>query len=80
MTIGLIIGIIAVVLVLWILLANIRIVPQAEAYVIERLGKYKATWNAGLHLKTPFIERVARRVTLKEQVLDFPRDLQILTG
>ena len=72
MTIGLIIGIIAVVLVLWILLANIRIVPQAEAYVIERLGKYKATWNAGLHLKTPFIERVARRVTLKEQVLDFP--------
>ena len=60
------------VLVIWLVVANIRIVPQAEAYVIERLGKYKATWNAGLHLKVPFIERVARRVTLKEQVLDFP--------
>ena len=72
MNIGIIIGCVAAVLVIWCLLANIRIVPQAEAYVIERLGKYKTTWNAGLHLKTPFIERVARRVTLKEQVLDFP--------
>ena len=69
---GLVIGIVVVVVILWILLANIRVVPQAEAYVIERLGKYKATWNAGLHLKTPFIERIVRRVTLKEQVLDFP--------
>ena len=69
---GLIGIIIIAVIVLWLLLTNIRVVPQAEAYVIERLGKYKATWNAGLHLKVPFIERVARRVTLKEQVLDFP--------
>ena len=68
---GLIGIIIIAVIVLWLLLTNIRVVPQAEAYVIERLGKYKATWNAGLHLKVPFIERVARRVTLKEQVLDF---------
>ena len=72
MNIGIIIGCVVGVLIIWCLLANIRIVPQAEAYVIERLGKYKTTWNAGLHLKTPFIERVARRVTLKEQVLDFP--------
>ena len=64
--------IILAILIIWFLLANIRVVPQAEAFVIERLGKYKSTWNAGLHLKTPFIERVARRVTLKEQVLDFP--------
>ena len=69
---NLIIGIIIVLLVLWILFSNIRIVPQAEAYVIERLGKYKTTWEAGLHLKFPFIERVSRRVSLKEQVLDFP--------
>ena len=72
MSAGLILTIILVVIIVWLLATNIRIVPQAEAYVIERLGKYKATWNAGLHLKVPFIERVARRVTLKEQVLDFP--------
>ena len=69
---GYIVAIVLIILILWFLMANIRVVPQAEAYVIERLGKYKATWNAGLHLKVPFIERVARRVTLKEQVLDFP--------
>ena len=50
----------------------IRIVPQAHAFVIERLGAYSATWNVGLHFKLPFIERVARRVNLKEQVVDFP--------
>ncbi|MCR4901797.1 MAG: SPFH/Band 7/PHB domain protein [Butyrivibrio sp.] len=67
-------GVVYVVLILIIVLicANIRIVPQAEAFVIERLGKYKATWGAGLHVKVPIIERVARRVTMKEQVLDFP--------
>jgi len=70
--VGLIVGIIVALIVIWILSANIRIVPQAEAYVIERLGKYKTTWEAGLHLKFPFIERVSRRVSLKEQVLDFP--------
>lgn len=69
---GMIIAVILIVLAVWLLITNIRIVPQAEAFVIERLGKYRATWNAGLHLKVPLIERVARRVTLKEQVLDFP--------
>lgn len=64
--------IVILVIVIWIVLANIRIVPQANAYVIEHLGKYKATWGAGLHLKTPFIERISAKVSLKEQVLDFP--------
>ena len=50
----------------------IRIVQQAKAYVIERLGAYKTTWNVGIHLKVPFIERVAKIVSLKEQVADFP--------
>ena len=63
---------ILVLLVLFILIRNIRIVQQAKAYVIERLGAYKTTWNVGLHLKVPFIERVAKVVTLKEQVADFP--------
>ncbi|MBE7016295.1 MAG: SPFH/Band 7/PHB domain protein [Ruminococcaceae bacterium] len=55
-----------------LLLPNIKIVPQAHEYVIECLGKYKTTWGAGIHLKIPFIERVSKRVTLKEQVLDSP--------
>ena len=50
---------------------NIRIVPQANAYVIERLGKFKGVWGAGLHIKIPFIDRIANKVLLKEQVLDF---------
>lgn len=66
-----IVGIIAAVVVI-VLLANIRIVPQAHEYVIELLGKYKTTWSAGIHLKIPLIERVAKKVTLKEQVLDSP--------
>ena len=66
---------------LWIVLAilliaflasNIVIVPQAKAYIVERLGTYKCTWNTGLHIKVPLFERIARRVTLKEQVVDFP--------
>ena len=60
------------IIVLSLILTNIRIVPQARAFVIERLGVYKTTWYAGLHLKIPFIERVVRNVSLKEQVLDFP--------
>jgi len=55
-----------------IIAANIVIVPQAKAYVIERLGTYHATWNAGLHVKAPFIDHVVRQVSLKEQVIDFP--------
>ncbi len=64
--------IIIIVLALIILVRNIRIVPQAQAYVITRLGAYKTTWGVGLHLKVPFIEAVAKRVSLKEQVADFP--------
>ena len=59
-------------LIVWVILANVRVVPQAQAYVIENLGKFKTVWYAGLHLKVPFFERVASRVSLKEQVLDFP--------
>ena len=64
--------IIIVVLVLWICVSCIKIVPQAQAYVIERLGAYQATWNVGFNLKIPFIDKVARKVNLKEQVADFP--------
>ena len=55
-----------------ILIKNIRIVQQAKAFVVERLGAYQTTWNVGLHFKIPFIERVAKVVSLKEQVVDFP--------
>ncbi len=54
------------------IIANIKIVPQAHAYIIERFGGYSATWGVGLHVKIPFIEKVARRVNLKEHVVDFP--------
>lgn len=54
-----------------ILLSCIKIVPQAHAYVVERLGAYQQTWSVGLHLKVPFIDKVAKRVVLKEQVVDF---------
>ena len=63
---------ILVALVVFILVRNIRIVPQAQAYVVTRLGAYKETWGVGLHLKMPFIEQIAKRVSLKEQVADFP--------
>ena len=63
---------ILIVLILALIIANIKIVPQASAYVLERLGAYQTTWSVGLHLKLPFIERIARRVSLKEQVVDFP--------
>ncbi len=55
-----------------VLLANIKIVPQAHEFVVELLGKYRATWSAGLHVKIPLIEKIAKKVTLKEQVLDSP--------
>ncbi|WP_281672119.1 SPFH domain-containing protein [Pseudoramibacter alactolyticus] len=63
---------ILIALIIVLVVLNVRIVPQAESYVIERLGKYKCTWTAGIHIKVPFIERIARKVSLKEQVLDFP--------
>ena len=61
-----------VVLALVVLVLNIKIVPQSKAYVIERLGTYSATWQTGLHIKIPFIERISKQVSLKEQVVDFP--------
>ena len=64
--------IVLLVILIVILVRNIRIVQQARAYVVERLGAYKTTWNVGIHFKVPFIERVAKIVTLKEQVADFP--------
>ena len=64
--------IIIAVIVLVILIANLKIVPQATEYVIERLGKYKKTWSAGLHFLIPIIDRVSKKVTLKEQVIDSP--------
>ncbi len=64
--------ILALVLVIAFILANAKIVPQAHEFVIEFLGKYKTTWSAGFHVKIPFLERIAKRVTLKEQVLDSP--------
>ena len=60
------------ILVILILIKNIRVVQQARAFVIERLGAYSTTWNVGLHFKIPFIEKVAKVVSLKEQVVDFP--------
>lgn len=66
-----IIGIVALIVII-ILVRCVRIVQQAKAYVIERLGAYKTTWNVGLHFKLPFMERVAKVVSLKEQVADFP--------
>ena len=60
------------VVLIWILASCIKIVPQAQAVVVERLGAYQATWNVGLHFKVPFIDRIAKRVSLKEQVADFP--------
>ena len=68
--IGVILTIIVFVVIV-IILSTIKIVPQAHAYVIERLGTYNGTWSVGLHMKAPIIDKVARRVTLKEQVVDF---------
>lgn len=70
--IGLIIIGIIVFIVLLVVISNIKIVPQAHAYVIERLGAYYATWDTGLHVKIPFLDKISKKVSLKEQVVDFP--------
>ncbi|MGN1139396.1 MAG: SPFH domain-containing protein, partial [Ruminococcus sp.] len=68
-----VIVVIAIIVILFIVLVkNIKIVPQAHAYVIERLGAYHKTWETGLHFKIPFIDRINKKVSLKEQVVDFP--------
>lgn len=59
------------IVILLIIVANVRIVPQSQAFVIERLGAYATTWNTGLHVKIPFIDRIAKKVSLKEKVMDF---------
>ncbi len=76
MDVGSIIRIIVIIalilIVIGLIVTNIRIVPQARAYVIERLGAYKGTWQVGLHFKIPLIDKISRKVSLKEKVIDFP--------
>lgn len=69
---GFLVPAIIVLIVIIVVVRNIRIVPQAHAYVIERLGAYYTTWGTGLHIKIPIVDRVHQNVTLKEQVVDFP--------
>ena len=71
-SLGKLLGIALLIILFLIIVSCIRIVPQAHAFVIERLGAYITTWNTGFHVKTPIIDRVARNVNLKEQVVDFP--------
>lgn len=59
-------------IILIAIISNVKIVPQAHAYVVERLGAYHSTWGTGLHVKIPFIDKISRKVSLKEQVVDFP--------
>ncbi len=68
-----IVGLVVVILVVFIIIMScFKIVPQANAYVVERLGAYKSTWSVGFHMKVPIIDKVAKKVILKEQVVDFP--------
>lgn len=69
---GVVFLIVIIVIAVWVLASCVRIVPQAYAVILERLGAYQATWSTRIHFKVPFIERVARKVNLKEQVVDFP--------
>lgn len=64
--------IVLLVVVVIVMISCVNVVPQAHAYVVERLGGYQATWNVGIHFKVPFIDRIAKRILLKEQVVDFP--------
>ncbi len=68
----LVVPIIVLILILWLIFANVCIVTQAMEYVIARLGKYRTTWTAGIHIKFPFIDRISKKVTMKEQVLESP--------
>ena len=60
------------VVIIIVLICNIKVVPQAHAYVVERLGAYNSTWGTGLHFKIPFIDKISKKVSMKEQVIDFP--------
>lgn len=68
---GEVLAIVLVIIILLVIASCVKVVPQAQAFVVERLGGYQGTWNVGIHFKVPFIDRVARRVVLKEQVVDF---------
>ncbi len=70
--IGLIVFVILLIIAILVIISNIKVVPQAYAYVIERFGAYKGTWGTGLHFKIPFIDKISKKVSLKEQVIDFP--------
>ena len=72
MNFGLLVVLGLIILIVLIIISNIKVVPQAHAYVMERLGAYHSTWGTGLHVKMPFIDKVSRRISLKEQVVDFP--------
>ena len=65
-------SIVVAILLLVLIIQNIHVVQQSRAYVIERLGAFSAVWQVGIHFKIPFIEKVAKKVSLKEQVLDYP--------
>jgi len=69
---GTVVLIVVIIIVLALIFTNIRVVPQAHEYILEVLGKYRSTWKAGIHVKVPFLSRIAKRVTIKEQVLDTP--------
>lgn len=71
MNLGIVVTIVILVILLFIIISNIKIVPQAHAYILERLGGYKETWSVGLHFKMPILDKVAKKVSLKEQVVDF---------
>ncbi len=68
---GFILPLLLVIFIVYLIISCVNVVPQAQAYVVERLGAYQATWSVGLHFKTPFIDKVAKKVLLKEQVVDF---------
>ena len=70
--VGVFVVVALVIIAILVVIANIKIVPQAYAYVIERFGAYKGTWGTGLHFKVPFIDKISKKVSLKEQVIDFP--------
>ena len=70
-SVGVILVILLIILVLAVAASCVKIVPQAQGFVVERLGVYLATWDEGLHFKVPFIDRISKRVNLKEQVVDF---------
>ncbi|QAT43024.1 SPFH domain-containing protein [Aminipila luticellarii] len=69
---GYIAGFLLIVILIFLLVTNIRVVPQAKAYVVERLGAYSGTWQVGLHFKIPLIDKISRKISLKEHVIDFP--------